>query len=170
MSSTTYNKHLFLIIYNRENKILVLHKNNWTPWEFPSVTVPKLSSNLDTIEKFLSEELFLLQYKIKSSSSVINRYELPKEFQTITGFAGEEQRFEFIEAHSDINISEKYFDKLWINFEQLSSQIKMKNFENFKHKLYEDYRKILNENSNTNTTENKQDENIFNDINLDKLF
>jgi hypothetical protein len=167
-----YKKHLFLIVYNKDNEVLAIKKSYYSGWELPSVVVPLNKAIRDVVQDYFSKELKLLNYNFQGSSSIINKYELPKEFASIAGFSGEEQKFEYISTNVDIQTSNKIIDKRWMNIHNLVSELKIKNFSSFKEALANEFRAIVNKHLEEKINEKKEDNSkeILKDFDIENLF
>lgn len=136
-----YSKAYFLIIIRGSPEPLILRKKGFQRWELPII---KSSDELPIntlVENFMRKTLNI-GYKYLGKSSVVNRYEWPKEFMQVTGKRGEENHFVFIKLNEDINMTNlKSKEHDGFDFEPYANLIERITFKNHRPVL----RKVLDD-------------------------
>ncbi|MFP4111754.1 MAG: hypothetical protein ACLFPQ_04400 [Candidatus Woesearchaeota archaeon] len=140
-------------------------------WELPSFSISSDISIKDNLERFFSEQINISDHKIIKNSAKVNRYELPKEFQSVTGASGEEHRFMYIKAKSaNLKDVSRYDDITWITIPQMPSMIRMKNINMMTETFENEFQDISESRRKEQQETKKYKENIFSETDIDKLF
>mgnify|MGYP006296360181 CR=1 FL=1 len=166
-----YRKNQFLLIYNNKNQVLVLKRNDRNYWELPGFQISSAISIKEQIQEFFSQEIHTDSYSIVKRSDVINRYELPKEFQSVEGVSGEEYRFLYVRAHREVSVREnsKYDDFSWINLQELPDKINIRNKEKIADKLIDEFNWLQKEEKEYPMQNKIKEKDIFDETSIGRL-
>ncbi len=141
------NKSCFIIIYDQQQKILLIKKKSLGRWEIPRAQMNEGETIYSSVENYLKNN-FCFDYKIIGVSDVIDKYEWPKELATITGKSGEEHRFIFLILKDKIdNNSIKSHDIEgydFADFNNVYERVIFKNHRQVLRKVFSDLQQKIN--------------------------
>ena len=129
------------MIANNLHQILILKRSDFPRWELPRINVNKEQPVHVLMDDYLKKTISI-QYRFLGESSIIDRYEWPKELANITGKSGEEHRFLYLILKERISsedlISKEFCELKFVNYDELVEKVIFRN-----HKII--LRNVINE-------------------------